>query len=155
MKRSTFYTTIGLSLLLVNGEAYSGAVSDRLHISATVAPKIEYRILTEASALKITPADLKKGYHDVHMGTFLTITTNDPNGYLLSIQSQRGEGLVSITVTVEGSAYNLSPTGSVEIPFPFHGLAPEKRKLSYRFHLAPNAKTGIYPWPIIVTVHPI
>jgi hypothetical protein len=140
MKRPIVFFIAGFFLLVVIVEVYGSSVTDKLHIQTTVPPELEYEVQHEPSTIKITPSDLRKGYNDLNLGTVLSVTTNDPNGYIISISSQGGEFFSSIVVTIDdGDSYELLPDGSVDIHVPYVGPKPERKKLSYRFYLLTTA----------------
>ncbi len=146
----------GFLLLGVMGEVSGRSISASLNIQATVLPWLEHHILHDHSVFKITPAAIKKGYQDVHVGTVLSVTTNDTNGYIISVNSYGVEAVTSIVVTTDGGvSYVISLDGGVEIHEPYSGSTSEIKKLSYRFYLSPEAEAGFYPWPIIVTAYPL
>lgn len=177
MKGLTTVIVTSLFLLAFTGLAYSGSVTGQLHIEATVPPTLEFRIVHEKHDLKITKSDADKGYKNVENGTILSVTTNNPNGYIISIyanplvstedkkdkmdkKDKDGEDRVfevytSVTVTVDGRSFGIAPGGSVEIHMSATSKTNDTKRLSYRFTLPPGAGAGAYPWPIVVTVYPM
>lgn len=143
-------------LLVTLGEVSGKSAETELHIEATVVPKLDYRILREPNAFKLTPAGIKKGYEDSNEETVISVTTNDTNGYMISVMSHSIENVTSIVVTTDdGVSYVIYPGGGVEIHIPYSRTTTVIKKLSYRFYLSPDAENGFYPWPIIVTVYPM
>lgn len=155
MKRLAFYySMVGFSLLMLIGTAEGKSITAHLQISAEVEPEVEGQISEEDTDLEISEDDLRKGYKQAPIGTYLSVQTNNPNGYILSVQSQDSIVFISLSITVDGNTFELSPNKSVEIHLPYHGLAREIKKLNYRFYFSPNATAGVYPWPIAIRVYP-
>ena len=146
---------LGGFLLVVAGETHSESVSDQLLIRAQVAPILEYRIAREPSVLEIKKVDLKKGYTDIKDNVVLYVTSNNIDGYYLSISTQDTALFTSITVTTrDKSVAELYPGESLELHMPFQP-SEVKHKLDFRFNLAADAEVGVYEWPITVTIYPV
>lgn len=156
LKRPAVCIMAGLMLLGIIGEVSAGSVTTELNIEATVRPRLDYRLLREPRAFKLTPAGIKKGYQDIDENTILSVTTNNTNGYIISVNCYGIDDVTSIVVTTDdGVSYVISPGGGVEIHIPYSRSTTEIKKLSYRFYLLPDAEQGFYPWPIIVTAYPM
>lgn len=182
MKGLTTGIVTALFLLAFAGLAHSGSVAGQLHIEATVPPTLEFRIVHEKHDLKITKSDAEKGYKNVNNGTIISVTTNNSNGYVISVSAQPlvgtedkkdekdkkhkkdkdkdGEDRVFevytyVTVTVDGRSFGIAPGGSVDIHMPVSSKTNDTKRLNYRFTLSPGAVAGTYPWPIVVTVYPM
>jgi hypothetical protein len=144
---------IAVLFVLVTTPVYSGSVIAKLHIQARVLPSLEYRVLHEPPVFKITPADIKKGYKDVIDGTVLSVTTNNTNGYMLSVCRQESDVIDSITVNVGGVSHPLHSGGCVDLHIPFHSFTPNIMKMHYNIQLLPDTEADFYHWPIAVIVY--
>jgi hypothetical protein len=150
MKVQTIYIIIGIFLLVVLGEAQGGSVADSLHIQATVPPQLQYQIISEPTEIEITKKDKKKGYKDIRKGTTVSVTTNNPNGYILSVCYPKGKPYTSIQVSDGTSTYELLPFGCVDFHEPYNGPAEEK-DITYRLYLPPDIQLKTYKWAVVVT----
>lgn len=171
MKGLTTGIVTALFLLAFAGLAHSGSVTGQLHIEATVPPTLEFRIVDEKHDLKITKSDADKGYKNVNNGTIISVTTNNSNGYVISVSAnplvstedkkdKDGEDRVFevytyVTVMVDGRSFGVAPGGNVDINMPATSKTNDTKRLSYKFTLSPGAGAGTYPWPIVVAVYPI
>ena len=155
-KRVELYiiTVAALFLLAMPGtEARGGSVSDSLNIQATVSPFLTYQILSEPVEVKITKRDKQRGYKDLRRGkgTTVSVTTNNPNGYVLSVCYPKGKPYTSIEVSDGTSTHQLMPLGCVDFHEPYNGPAAEKKVISYRLYLPGKIKIGTYKWAVVVT----
>jgi len=172
MKRLTTAYMVAFFIFLVLGsEAYGGKTSTLMHIRATIPPQLNYSILHEPAALEITDENTedkdkeneRNNKHEekknrelkIKDGTILSVDTNTTEGYILSVQSLPSNVFISVKIKVEGNGpkFRLSPGGSVEVHIPYSGKSHDVLSLSYKFYLSPGVDTGVYPWPILVTVH--
>jgi hypothetical protein len=158
--------------------AYNSSMATKFAVSATALPAFDFQVVQQASALRITPSDIKKGYADIEVETVFTHATNDPLGYIVLVTTNRmvnpreirggrnfssqenGKGgmhelFTSITIASEGHAYQVTSGSSVEIMLPTLSSTRETKRFRYRFYLAPQVKEGLYPWPIILTLAPM
>jgi hypothetical protein len=178
-----YYLTIMMVAALAFGNiVYSRSVTSKLAVQATVLPTLSFRIIREASGLKITKADINKGYIDVSSGTVFTVTTNSMQGYILFVTANRLQSMgrvnepsdehrdgsrqngsknrindvfTSVTLYTNGNTYQILPDGSVDVLMFTHGLTPETKRLNYRFNLSASAKEGSYLWPIRLLATPM
>ena len=146
--------------LTASGPALGASSGSQLTVQVTILPKLEYTILEEFASLEITLDDLERGYKDVQAGTVLSVTTNDANGYLLSVFSHFSQdgapvneilAIQAIRITTDGGdAYEILPDGTARIHIPFPGVDPHTQSLNYRFYLQEDAEAGVTRWPIAV-----
>jgi len=94
---------------------------------------------------------------EIERGTLLSVDTNTTDGYVLSVQSFESNAFTTVKIKVEdgGPSFALAPGGSVEVHLPYNSRRSDVIALSYDFSISPYAEAGSYPWPIIVTVHPL
>jgi hypothetical protein len=127
--------------------AYAG--SAEIRVTATVKRVLHVTMDQQASTVRITPADVERGYVDVPAGTVYRVKTNDPRGYLLHFQYAGGPfGAISVSdgerrVELAGMSGLVQETYS-------GGPAGERRELGYRLFLSPEARPGTYPWPLLL-----
>lgn len=149
--------TILIAAVLTYAEtAQGGSITSKLTIQAVVPPTLSFRIVRDTRRLQIARSDIRRGYKDVPAGTVCRITTNNMQGYVLTVSAFRllGGGnaptdvYTSVTLSVDGNSYQIAPDGSVDVLLLPRGLTAETKRFSYRFYLAPSTRVGNYPWPI-------
>jgi len=143
-----------LFLLISMDEVSGGSGTGYLNIHATVPAWLEYRMLKENSDVHLTKGNIKKGYKDADSNTVIQVTTNNPNGYVISLYCEEDDFFTSVRVTTDtGSSYVLTPGSGMDIYGPYEGLDPVVRQIDIRFYLSSNAQPVDYPWPIFITVN--
>ena len=133
---------------------HAKTTNSTLKIDATAVASLKYQIQSNPMTIEITPANLKKGYVEILNCTIIYVSTNNPDGYAISLQAAAAKFFSSVKVTTkEGRTVSIAPgnSGDIRIPGPINGT--DIQKLSYRFTLTPSAKQGIFPWPISISVH--
>ena len=147
-----------LGLAVIFGAAPDGShaksTNSTLKIDATAVASLKYQIQSNPRTIKITPAHLKKGYVEVNNVTIISVSTNNPDGYVISLQAAAVNYFSSVKVTTkEGRTVSIAPGegADIRIPGPINGT--DIQKLSYKFTLTPSAIRGIYPWPITISIH--
>ena len=152
--------TILIALVLACAEtAQGGSITSKLTIHAVVPPTLSFRITRQASRLQITRSDIRRGYKDMPSGTVCRITTNNMQGYVLTVSANRllipgnrrnapTDVYTSVTLSVDGNSYQIAPDGSVDVLIIPRGMVTETKQFNYRFYLPPSAREGTYPWPI-------
>jgi len=148
-------TAIIIAFILTVAKAYGGSVSTNLQVRAWLQTGIEYRIIHERKLLKINPSDKKKGYKNIKSGTILSVKTDNPNGYIISVACHESELFVSLEVREGDRSFMLTPGGQVDIIEPNSGKKHDMKKLDYKFYLSPDVQIGTYQWPIAITVYPM
>ena len=155
-KRLAIFVIAAVFLLPSVGEVSGGSATTRMNIQVTATTWLKYRILKENLFVKVTKGDLKNGYKDANSNNVISVSTNNPNGYVISLYCEAGDFFTSVAVkTDSGFSYVLSPGSGVDIYGPHHGLDPDIRQVDFRFYLSPNARAVQYSWPIVLTVHPL
>lgn len=133
----------------------AGAANARLAIGATVLRHVALRVLTVPHVLRIAPADIASGYVDVPLASTLEIRSNSPDGCLLAIESLaefsrgmevRGLG-AAVTLGQSGGLLRFEPAGQ--------GMQTTPVALSFRVLLSPQARAGVHPWPLQISVLPV
>lgn len=135
---------VGLALFWTLSGALAGESRAQLTIAASVVPYAKLEKTTAAPTFQVTAADLARGYVDVD-GSY-QLTTNDRE--LVVLQAHPRVGLARVVEIVGLRAALRVIDQSVEV------LAPPAGQLRLRFRvwLAPQARTGVYPWPVQMAV---
>lgn len=151
-----------LALLLLAAVAFILSVHDvegastrgQLNIQADVPPVLNYNVSNRLSQIMVTRSNIKRGYIKKEKATFITVTTNNINGYFITLSASEFPGISRITVMINDRFYILMPGSSIQIHMPYTGPKSVTKRLSYKFILNANAVEGIYPWPIMANVTP-
>jgi hypothetical protein len=135
--------------------ANSDSASTKLMVSATILKHAHLKILSQVAAVRITQADIQRGYADVPTGSRLEIHSNSPDGYVLMFESQ-SDFVRETQVKGLGNTVQLSAQGGVVSQTQLGGrLTRITVDLGFRFLLSENAQPGTYAWPLRVSVMPL
>jgi hypothetical protein len=136
------------------GGSHAKTTNSTLKIDATAVASLTYKILSNPKTIEITRSDLKKGFEIVPGGTMISVSTNNPCGYTISMQAANVKFFSSVRVTTkQGRTVSIAHGKSAEIHIPGPINGTDIQGLSYRFHLSNGEKPGSYPWPIAISVH--
>ncbi len=141
--------------LIVTVSAYSESVTKKMSVQGSVPIMMKYQITKQPSAISVTNRDLSKGYTDSINAVNLSVTTNNQNGYIIVVSLKNLPFITSASVKVDNQSVNIPINNSAEILMPFGGSATMTTKLSFRFHLSPDASVGQSEWPVAIMVNPI
>jgi len=104
-----------LFFLISMVEVYGSSATGQLNIQASVPTLLEYRMLKENFGVHLTKGNIKKGYKDADSNTVIQITTNNTNGYVISLYCESDDFFTSVSVTTDsGSSYVLTPGSTVD-----------------------------------------
>lgn len=133
--------------------ARAGSVSASLAVSVVVPPRAILSVESEPSTLLVTEEDVARGYVEVPKASRVQVRTNTPGGWLAELQVREGP-YRSIEVTGLGAPAQVNANGGW-IAQPYPGTTrPVSLELGYRFLLAPDARPGVYPWPVALSAIP-
>jgi hypothetical protein len=145
---------LALAAALVSAlPARAGSVSASLAISVVVPPRAILSVESEPSSLQITEEDVVRGYVEVPKASRVQVRTNTPSGWLAELQVLQGPyRLIEVTGLSAPTQVNASG-GWIAQPYP-GTTRPVPLELGYRFLLSPDAKPGVYPWPVALAAMP-
>jgi hypothetical protein len=124
-------------------------------VSATVLKKATLQVVSQPSAVSITPEDIARGYVDVAVPAHVAVKSNSPRGYMLEFASE-GDFFREIVVRGLASEVQLGAAGgAVMQPASPSGITRAQLELGFRFLLADSARPGTYSWPVQLTVSPV
>lgn len=135
-------------------QAADGATTE-VAVGATVLRHASVHVLTAPRTVNISQADIVHGYVDVATTSKLEIRSNSPTGYVLAIESQadfsrgtevRGTGGVA-SLGRFGGILNIRTVG--------RGMQTTPVELSFRVLLSQDARPGVYPWALQISVLPV
>jgi hypothetical protein len=146
-KRATTVVAVA-AMVLLGSTAWASSTTSQIMVSADVAGKLSQTIHHQISSLTVTEQDIKKGYVDVSTGTVLEIKSNDPSGYMMNFEMS-GSVIHQAMVQINHRSIVVSDDpGFIHQPFP--GLGGETLRIGYRLFLNPDAKPGVYAWPLTI-----
>jgi hypothetical protein len=145
---------LALAAALVSAlPARAGSVSASLAISVVVPPRAILSVESEPSSLRITEEDVVRGYVELPKASRVQVRTNTPSGWLAELQVREGP-YRSIEVSGLGAPAQVNANGGW-IAQPYPGTTrPVSLELGYRFLLSPDARPGVYPWPVALAAMP-
>ena len=140
-----------LLLALVAG---AGARADARHaqfiVQATVPAHAKLAAVEQPSYLRVSEADLVRGYVDV--SARYVVESNTRAGWLLRLAPRLG---ITHHVEVRGLSATLVVRGDGVEVFRSRTSGAEHLELDYRFVLAPGVEPGTYELPIHVAATPL
>jgi hypothetical protein len=141
-----------VSISSLDKEAEAGSSgntsSATVHVSATVKAIAIAKVLYQQQQMEITSKDIAQGYIELPNASRIEVRSNNPSGYLLSIENQGGP-FRDVYVSGLGSEVQLNGgTGWVLMSYT---QMPRTMDVSYRIMLSDDAKPGSYPWPFQVS----
>lgn len=127
--------------------------SASMQVSAAVIANTKVRTDYQAAQLKITGADVTRGYIDAPAASRFLVSTNSRSGYLMEFHPV-GNLFESVQIEGLGNAVRLGADGGTIVQRA--PLLPNMtHELSYRFILRPDAPSGSYQWPLLLSVRPL
>jgi len=124
------------------------ARSDRaaLRVHARVAPVVRWDVRRQADSVRVTRADIERGFVLVPAATVVEVRTNLRGGLTLDVTAD--DWVEQVWMTVEGRTVEISGgRGLARLPCP-EGLRPQRREIGYRLFLREDMEPGLYPWPL-------
>jgi len=132
--------------------------SAQVAVGATVLRHVALRVLTAPRTLRIAPADILSGYVDVPLASTLEIRSNSPGGCLLVIDSQAdfSRGTEVRSTGGDGAGVALGRAGGLlRLQSSGPGMRTTPVALSFRVLLSPQARPGLHPWHLQLSVLPV
>ena len=152
---STFGASSMALLMVAPAPTLATGADVKVSVSATVLKKATLQVLSQPSAVSITPADIARGYVDVALPAQVAVKSNSPRGYMLEFASE-GEFFREIVVRGLAEEVQLSAAGgAVMQPAAAEGVTRAQLALAFRFLLTDSAQPGTYSWPLHLTVSPV
>lgn|SRR5450830_1829814 len=130
----------------------AAASSASVTVSAFVQPRASVTVEAQPGSLVISETDVRRGFVDLPTASRIRIRTNSIRGYLLSFEIE-SECVTGIVLDGAGDRIQVSAGGGL-VPLPYPGPAAVVSELGYRFLLSPDAKPGVYPWPVALSAMP-
>lgn len=146
--------TVGLAPLVAMvamvPAAEAAQTSAAIPVSVRVVANTRMRTIHQATQLRITGADVARGYVEAPAASRFLVATNSRSGYLLEFHPI-GDVFESVHVGGLGNTIQLGADGGAIVQ---RGLQiPDlTHELSFRFTLRPGAQPGSYPWPLLLSV---
>lgn len=155
MQRARVRTAMLVATCAVLGalqQAQAGSARAEIGVSVTVVARTLINSESSPPQLRISAADVARGYVEVLGATQLFVTSTNRRGYILSVWPQV-QLFSTVVVSNEETRTELGADG---------GEIFERRwgqmlnlPLDFRFTLAPGVKPGVYPWPVRLQVSPL
>jgi hypothetical protein len=145
---------LGLApLVTMVPSAQAAQRSAAMTVSVTVVANAKMEISYQATQLTITEADITRGYVEVPGASRFSVRTNSRTGYLMEFHPVANV-FESVHVGGLGNAVQFGVDGgSIVQRGPL--ASNLTHELSFRFNLRPEARPGLYPWPLQLSVRAI
>ena len=140
------------------GASYSAAAeveSGKLVVSATVVKRATLTVLARPSTVLITQADLARGYVEGAGPMQVAIQNNSPAGYVLVLANAGGFVRQAQVKGLDSDVQVGSGGGVVPQRSQAWGVLRKTVELNFRFFLAGDARQGVHPWPMQLSVVPL
>jgi len=130
----------------VNGVSASAGVMFAIHIPVVFRIKVQ-----QQAPLRITPADIARGYLETSAPQEVQVTFNVPKSYTLRIDVVAPH-FKRVTVSEQAARRSFGSEGLtlLEPPTP-PATNQASHRFLYRFELPADMTPGDYPWPIAVS----
>ena len=144
-------TTLAATSILPDVNA--AALQSQIAVTAVVPAQTVAKLVQQPVEITITDVDIARGYIDVAIGSQLSVTSNNPAGYVVDFFS-RLPIFTSVRVSSAGGSADLGPDGGAIIERGRQGR-DIPLSLSYRFNLLGSVQPGTYAFPLALNVRPL
>ena len=126
-------------------------VETRMQVSATVLTTLKIKVTRQQSQINIEQVHVAQGYIDVIDASAMLITSNSPEGFMMSLtHDPELVSRVSATLTQGG----ITSEGENMIRVRTQQVRDEPMRISYRLYLNPHARAGSQRWPVALSFTP-
>lgn len=142
-------TTLVLACIHQHDRVFAGSATKKVQVAARVVAHSHMTVLYQVSKVRITRADIKRGYVDVGSASRFSVHSNDPQGYILIF---RVAAMPFKSVHVKGNgtdAYLDGGQSFVRRPY-FRGT--EAVEFSFQLILLEDVQPGVYAWPVDIGI---
>ncbi len=149
LQRSAVAALLSFVTISSTSMAYAAPRTGTLGVSAVVLPHVKLNITAQTSQLRVTQADISKGYVDVPAGSHIDVKTNSRNGYVLAFNNLPAQFKAVQISGLEGAVEIGAEGGNVVQRQ--QGVQTAQLQLGYRFIFAGDMRPGDYAWPVTVS----
>ena len=111
---------------------------------------IKVGVTSQPSQISIDQIHVAQGYIDIEDGTVLLITSNSPDGFMMSL-SHDSTIVARVAVRLsQASAFEEREMIVIRTP----AIKQVQTHVSYRLYLNSNVQAGIRPWPVALSFTP-
>lgn len=142
-----------LSMLAINMPAGAGEqkAEIRMQVSATILTMLKIKVTNQQSQINIEQMHVTQGYIDVMDASAMLITSNSPEGFMMSVaHDPEMVSRVSATLFQGG----ITSQGENMISVRTQSVKDEPMRISYRLYLNSQARVGKQPWPVVLSFTP-
>ena len=144
-----------LALVVAGSFSTAGAkdVRSTFSVTATVRAVANIELASVPGGVRITAADLARGFVDIEQPTQVVIHSNSQSGFALEVLTVTPM-MSAIIIHGLDTDLELGAQGGTVV---HRWQAPQAMNLSlnFRFALAPGLAPGNYPWPVRLAVRPL
>lgn len=146
LQASAIATLLSFASLSTSSLAYAEQRNTAIGVSAVVLPHVQLKVVSQTSRLRVSKADIARGYVEVTSGSQIDIKSNCRDGYVLAFSNLPGQ-ISSVQIFGLDGAVEIGPEGG-NVVQRFPGLQVKSLELSYRFNLSAAMQPGDYQWPV-------
>ena len=149
LQRSALAALLSFAAISTTSMAYAAPRTDTLAVSAVVLPHVKLNIIAQNSLLRVTHADISRGYVDVPQGSHIDVKTNSRDGYVLAFNNLP-EQFKAVQISGLEGAVEIGADGGSVVQRQ-QGLQAAPLQLGYRFIFASAMRPGAYSWPVTLS----
>ncbi|PWF46762.1 hypothetical protein [Massilia glaciei] len=146
LQRSAVVALFSFVSLSTGSLAHAAQNTSTMRVSVSVLPYVQLKVISQVEQLRVTQADIARGYVDVASGSHIAIKSNSRAGYVLAFDNLPDE-ISSVQISGLEGAVEIGSDGGSVVQRLAGGAAPPI-ELSYRFKLASGMQPGEYQWPV-------
>lgn len=144
---------VASALLVCAGGAQASEMS--LGVNVVIQKQAKLHVLSQPGAVRVTPADISRGWVEVPVPLQLAVQSNSPRGYLLMFDGDAGFARQARVQGLDHEVQIDAQGGVVPQPGAGHGVLRRTLELKFRFFLAQDTTPGDHAWPLRVSVAPL
>ena len=122
-----------------------------MQVSATILTMLKIKVTSQQSQINIEQKHIAQGYMDVSDGSAMLITSNSPEGFMMSV-THDPEMVSRVSATL--SQGGITSQGENMIAVRTQTVKDEPMRISYRLYLSSQARVGNLPWPVALSFTP-
>jgi len=144
-------TAVICTQTLEGNQAFARAKGSDISVKAVVPLRAQLTILFQTPSLRLTDADIERGYVEIRAATRVSIKNNNKAGYILVFE---GLSRPFKEVIISGLMRDVQINASGAFIYQAYTRNAVTAELSYRFVLFEDARAGEYAWPISLSLQP-
>lgn len=142
-------TTLVLACIHEHDRVFAGSAIQKVQVTAKVVAYSRMTVLYQVSMVRITRADIKRGYIDIGSASRFEVHSNNPRDYILIF---RVAVIPFKTVHAKGNGTEICLDGGQSFVRRPYIRGTETVEFSYRLILLEDVRPGVYAWPVNIGI---